>query len=1063
MGGKDKDAKGKPSIFDRLKKLMNATEPDESQIENGEVDISSGDGQPRPIMEEIFSDSNQKMKTTKTSPLDDADKKERQKPVHLRVVKLEDIKKEAAQEDAESPKTEKTQAAPAEAAQEPEKSPEPKESAPSENTPQKEAASIEQEAAPRQDKPQEKQKESTQDKPVQNTRMEQNIPAQSKAQQKQEEIEPATRKEAAGPETALPDEGKAKEPENAAAATVNRPTLPKQVTKGAAAVTNEQQPDDRLLDMEAAKSAALYDEKESLLTRLSGKLSAFWGFVNAKPDEYAPDEEDPARQEEPASSDEPIEILKKPEPKHRQKPAAQPPSVPEPPLQKGQKAEKAPQKVQKEAEETTSAPKRYPDFVKLSVQRLPESDAEKMLVNGVRVPEYIHENDVKKIVLPGDKIQHTIKKEYEEYIKLEVFKETVGKKAPKEEKPSEKAPEPTVKGDTPPLTEDQRKTLKDKLFGSYENTAAEYTEFIHPQPAEEAIEDFERPEDVRAVRAEINMERRKLTFRSVMTGIAFVLSLIVVILQRNFPSMLTEAVPNADIMYCIVNLLLLALGIALCHVTVLNGLRPLLTFRGNSDTAVAVAAVAAAAQGIVSFFDAPSYFAGEKSLYALLVLFALLLNSLGKLWIERRIHGNFKFIAAPSRKYAAKVLNDTALAEKMLSGTKADQPIVAFQRRTKFLKNFLKLSYTPDPCETAAAKFAPICAAVSVVVAIVFGIISKSASDAVSAFTAVACVAVPACCLLAINLPMRSLCKSAVRSNAMVVGFPAVRQFSDTRALMADSRELYPRGRVNLLSVKTFNSYNIDKALINAAAVMKVANTPMTYMFEDVIVDKGEELPPVESVKYEDGKGLICWVGGERLLLGTRELMEKYSIDLPSLDFEESNKLDEQNCVTYLANAGQLVAMLITEYTADKHIVSELKRLEKSGVTLLVRTADPNVTQEKVARDFRLYYRSIKILPTSLGNLCKEEMSVKEDSSRAYVSTRGKLSSLARAITGCIRIKSNISIAVFLQCFAVVIGILFVSTVVIASGVKTLGTIELFFFMLLWAAASVIAPMIQKP
>lgn len=219
-----------------------------------------------------------------------------------------------------------------------------------------------------------------------------------------------------------------------------------------------------------------------------------------------------------------------------------------------------------------------------------------------------------------------------------------------------------------------------------------------------------------------------------MTGIAFVLSLIVVILQRNFPSMLTEAVPNADIMYCIVNLLLLALGIALCHVTVLNGLRPLLTFRGNSDTAVAVAAVAAAAQGIVSFFDAPSYFAGEKSLYALLVLFALLLNSLGKLWIERRIHGNFKFIAAPSRKYAAKVLNDTALAEKMLSGTKADQPIVAFQRRTKFLKNFLKLSYTPDPCETAAAKFAPICAAVSVVVAIVFGIISKSASDAVSRF-----------------------------------------------------------------------------------------------------------------------------------------------------------------------------------------------------------------------------------------------------------------------------------------------------------------------------------------
>lgn len=104
MGGKDKDAKGKPSIFDRLKKLMNATEPDESQIENGEVDISSGDSQPRPIMEEIFSDSNQKMKTTKTSPLGDADKKERQKPVHLRVVKLEDIKKRSRAGRSRKPK-----------------------------------------------------------------------------------------------------------------------------------------------------------------------------------------------------------------------------------------------------------------------------------------------------------------------------------------------------------------------------------------------------------------------------------------------------------------------------------------------------------------------------------------------------------------------------------------------------------------------------------------------------------------------------------------------------------------------------------------------------------------------------------------------------------------------------------------------------------------------------------------------------------------------------------------------------------------------------------------------
>lgn len=1092
MSGKGKEKSEKPSILDRIKKLMNATEPSESEIiSEEEVDISGEGADSRPIMEEIFSDTSRKVKVNKTSPLEDpAQGAVGKKPVlHLHEVKLEEVKKEYHVQKAQEPPKQADKEAPAEEGKAAPAAGQPPQDGVREEIqnkpapPQEKPAQPPVQAEPKAEEPADmgarKEPPSIEEKPVKaNPAEKPDPPQEEKGGEKQEQTNPA----AGQPQEEIKKDAQ------------NKPIKPQEPIKQEQTAGPEKkapmqsavQDDD--LDREAAKSAALYDEKESLRTRLAGKLSAFFGFINAKPDEYTPDEEEIPLQPAP-EPEEPVEILQKTAPAAGKKAVKEEPAkgqaVPAPAqdeqveklLRQARREEKeTKEKIREEEKQKKAAPadnRRYADFVKLSVQRLPEKEAEKMLVNGVRVPEYIHENDVKKIILPGGKIQHAIKREYEEYIKLEVFKETVAKKEAPAQKPKEKAQpkEKTTekpadqaenpKAGAPEQEEGERKTLKDKLFGSYENVP-DYSEFT-PQKQEEVIEDYERPEDARAVRAEINMERRKLMFRSVMTGIAFVLSLVLVLLQRNIPGVLTEVVPNADIMYCIVNFLLLALGIALCHVTVLNGLRPLLTFHGNSDTAVAVAATAAAAQGIVSFFDVASYYSGEKSLYALLVLFALMLNSIGKLWIERRIRDNFKFISAPNRKYAVKILSDAQLAEKMVSGTKADRPIVAYQRRTKFLKNFLKLSYTPDPCETAAAKFAPVCAAVAVAVAIVFGIISKNASDAVSAFTAVACVGIPACCLLSVNLPMRSLCKSAVKNNAMVVGYPAVRQFADTRALMVDSRELYPRGRVNLLSVKTFNTYNIDKALVNAAAVMKVANTPMTYMFEDVIVDKGEELPPVESVKYEDAKGLICWVGGERLLIGTRELMAKYSIDLPSADFEESNKQDENNAVTYLANAGQLVAMLVTEYTADKRIVTELKRLEKSGVTVLIRTADPNVTQERVARDFRLYYRSIRILPASLGNRCKEEMSQKDESARAYLSTRGKIASLARAVTGCIRIKSNISIAVFLQCFAVIIGILIVSTVVIAAGITSLGSLELFFFMLLWAVASIVAPMIQKP
>ena len=357
---------------------------------------------------------------------------------------------------------------------------------------------------------------------------------------------------------------------------------------------------------------------------------------------------------------------------------------------------------------------------------------------------------------------------------------------------------------------------------------------------------------------------------------------------------------------------------------------------------------------------------------------------------------------------------------------------------------------------------APITTVIAVLVAVICGIAVGSVSAALSAFSLVACMGVPMCCLLAVNIPIKKLCSDALANRAMVIGYPAVKQFADTRAVMVDSRELYPRGSVQLLAVKTFNAYNIDKALLNAAAVMKIANTPMTYMFEDVISEKGEQLPAVESVKYEDGKGIVSWVDGERLLLGNRELMTKYSINLPSADFEESSMKSKTNSITYLANAGQLVAMLVTDYQADRKLAEELKRLENNGVTILIRTADPNVSQLKVAKDFRIFIRSIKILPTTLGNVCKDEMSHRDESARALISTEGRLHSLARAIGGCIKIRDNISIAIIIQIIAVALGVLIAGVVSLFAGLSGLSGLDLLLYVAFWAAASIIAPLIQR-
>ena len=155
--------------------------------------------------------------------------------------------------------------------------------------------------------------------------------------------------------------------------------------------------------------------------------------------------------------------------------------------------------------------------------------------------------------------------------------------------------------------------------------------------------------------------------------------------------------------------------------------------------------------------------------------------------------------------------------------------------------------------------------------------------------------------------------------------------------------------------------------------------------------------------------------------------------------------------------------MIVTKYHADPELKAELQRAEANGISFLIRTTDYNITDELIAKLYNLFYRSIKVLPTGLGNVLKEAQSVTEESSRSYLITHGKASSLARAVSGSVKIKSNISLAIIIQLVSVILGILVASTLSLYAGVEVMGSLEVLIYSLFWAAAAILAPAIQKP
>ena len=675
-----------------------------------------------------------------------------------------------------------------------------------------------------------------------------------------------------------------------------------------------------------------------------------------------------------------------------------------------------------------------------------------------KVPVYRPDEPRNILNVKAGRFSEAVANEYEEYVRSK--------------NPSVIAhvlrPEPTIVDEEIAPTEEKHKDNRpigekviSALVGIFSKDESDDNDTVKEENSK-PVEDYTGEEDEKSILYELNHNIRKLFMRSLLSGIIAAVVVVLTIVTRIFPNAICSAVPFAPAAYAILLFILMAASLVLNRVAMLSGLSPLVHIKGNSDTAVAVAGAAGMVQIIVSFFCLGDLNGFHVNYYTVIPMLAFFANNVGKLYMVLRVKDNFKFVSSKGQKYASKIYNNESVAMQMMSGTAADRPIIAYQHKTEFPSNFLKISYAPDPSEDLASKLAPITTIASIIIAVMYGVVKLSFADALNAFALITAVSVPVATLLSVNAPVRKLCKTLLSYGSMLSGYPSVKQFCDSTAIMIDANELFPAESISLEGIKTFEDYGIDESLLCGIAILKEAQNPIANAFDSVVAETEETLPEVESVLYEDEIGLVGWIKSERILVGSRTLMEKYSVEVPNMEYEEKYTSQGRQ-VTYLSRAGRLVAMFVTRYTPDAQLKAEMQRAETNGISFLIRTTDYNVTNDLIAKLYDLFYRSIKVLPTGLGNVLREAEDTVEETSRSYLITNGKAASLARAVTGCVKIKHNISLSIIIQLIAVIFGLLVASTLSLYAGVQVMGSLEVLIYALFWGAAAVFAPAVQKP
>ena len=686
-------------------------------------------------------------------------------------------------------------------------------------------------------------------------------------------------------------------------------------------------------------------------------------------------------------------------------------------------------------------------------------------VTQIEITDYLPPGQVEEIKVKAGKFSESVRAEYEFYIGYKRLQSVAKSQSKSSESIEEERPHT--------VDEEQTYEYSDSSFEQFADNRSEPREHSEnreasSKPRSKGVE-YRSEEDKEKIKRYIlkdyKKSKRRLVISSLLTAVTFILFCF----NGKFAATTAEIAAGetgAERVFAVINLLIFGGALYACKDILADGLRPLGKLKVSPDTSVALACVVTAVQAILVVIAPTFFFSQSLNVYTLLALLALMLNSWGRYMTAKRAKENFAFVISSFNKYTARFYHDPRMTAKILSNTSIKNSKIVFQKRTSFLKNFIKLTYAESEGEQTSVRFVAPATVVSVIVSVIYAILSKSFLGAVSVLSVMLCMAVPMCCRLLGAFPMYQLSKSALKNQAMVVGYPAVEHFSDSCAIMIDAKELYPEGSVHMNGIKTFSGRKIDDALFAAAAVMVNAGGAMAGMFDSIIQgDKEEILPPVESLVYEDEKGLIGWVNNERVLVGNRFLLEKHGIEPPSLEYERKYRRNGDE-ILYLASSGELVAMFIIGYSANRRVMDALRRMESNGMSLLIRTVDVNITPERISRDFGIYHETVKILPTAMGNIIRDEMVGKEKSAPAYIATKGGVVPLGRAVSGCIKAKRNISLSIAIQIIEILLGLLLVTTIVLFSGIQAgiqqMGAIELFVFSLFWCVAVMIAPFIQK-
>lgn len=597
-----------------------------------------------------------------------------------------------------------------------------------------------------------------------------------------------------------------------------------------------------------------------------------------------------------------------------------------------------------------------------------------------------------------------------------------------------------------------------RMFGSKE--PADVPE--EKEPTGEYIEDYEDHQDASDVQASLSKMRMGLILRTAISGILAlaVLYLGLLVDYTFLPPIVSLDPALSTSAWLSVQLMLLVAAGAVNWRVFTKGI-PGIWGSPTQDTISALACIAAAAQLVGSLMKAKSFDPEGITLFVAPAAILLFCNALGRLLMSGVILRGFQLVSNGEEHTAAALVNDRELSIRLAKDMGEPEPCLLASRPTGLVQGFLKHSFSVRTSDVIAQKLSWVLlggAAVSGVIGLATG---KGLELSITAFAGTICLGAPLAATLLSAVPALLMQRSAAQVGAVVPGWSAVSQLGKANMVVASAKDLFPNGSVLLHSIKTFDKQRIDLAILYAASVLIDGCDTLRDVFLPIIQNRTDILYPVENLENHPGLGFTAWVDNNRMIVGNRAMMIEQGVEVPSLDYENRYTKDGTRYPVYLAVSGQLFAMFMVSYHADRHVAETLRTLRRQGISVMVRSDDFNLNSVLVTQVYHLREGCLKVLSPEERKLLESCTSYQSKTEGCMIH-QGSFASFVGGLTAAAGASGGEKAASLVQAAGVLLSCILALMLSFTGGLAQLSLPAVILYGLAWGVLTLAMPLFRR-